>query len=298
ISPNNRMPAIVDHDGPDGRPISIFESGAILQYLGRKTGKFYPRDERARVEVDQWLFWQMANLGPKAGEANHFRHYAAARASPLLADRAHDARGGAGVTARRTLRLLQDHLVVSGNRRHRKLRLHEDDLVVAGLEIIEQVHRCLGRRMLEIVHQHDAFAMLLQFFHHRLPDLLGLAHFEVEGIHVGREDRDVALAEIVDELLRLPQRREAEIGRSWSANRPVHGTDAHLYLVFGVVLPGWALPVDIAPPFVFRQILVAPRGGADGVPASGDLLENAGLVGGVQADREEDRLGAVRGERG
>ena len=77
ISPNNRMPAIVDHDGPDGRPISIFESGAILQYLGRKTGKFYGRDERGRVEVDQWLFWQMANLGPKAGEANHFRNYAA-----------------------------------------------------------------------------------------------------------------------------------------------------------------------------------------------------------------------------
>ena len=76
ISPNNRMPAIVDHDGPDGRPISIFESGAILQYLGRKTGKFYPRDERGRVEVEQWLLWQMANLGPKAGEANHFRHYA------------------------------------------------------------------------------------------------------------------------------------------------------------------------------------------------------------------------------
>ena len=77
ISPNNRMPAIVDHDGPDGGPISIFESGAILQYLGRKTGKFYGRDERGRVEVDQWLFWQMANLGPKAGEANHFRNYAA-----------------------------------------------------------------------------------------------------------------------------------------------------------------------------------------------------------------------------
>ena len=77
ISPNNRMPAIVDHDGPGGRPISIFESGAILQYLGRKTGKLYPKDERGRVEVEQWLFWQMANLGPKAGEANHFRHYAA-----------------------------------------------------------------------------------------------------------------------------------------------------------------------------------------------------------------------------
>jgi GST-like protein len=77
IAPNNRMPAIVDHDGPGRRPISIFESGAILQYLGRKAGKFYPKDERGRVEVDQWLFWQMANQGPKAGEANHFRNYAA-----------------------------------------------------------------------------------------------------------------------------------------------------------------------------------------------------------------------------
>jgi GST-like protein len=76
ISPNNRIPAIVDHHGPGNRPISIFESGAILQYLGRKAGKFYPQDERRRVEVEQWLFWQMANLGPKAGEANHFRSYA------------------------------------------------------------------------------------------------------------------------------------------------------------------------------------------------------------------------------
>jgi GSH-dependent disulfide-bond oxidoreductase len=76
ISPNNRMPAIVDPDGPGGRPISVFESGAILQYLGRKTGKFYPRDERARVAVDAWLFWQMAGLGPMAGQAVHFRRYA------------------------------------------------------------------------------------------------------------------------------------------------------------------------------------------------------------------------------
>src|SRR5476649_1499414 len=76
ISPNNRMPAIVDPGGPGGRPISIFESGAILQYLGRKTGKFYPKDERARVEVDQWLFWQMGGLGPMAGQMNHFRNYA------------------------------------------------------------------------------------------------------------------------------------------------------------------------------------------------------------------------------
>ena len=76
IAPNNRMPAIVDHDGPGGRPISVFESGAILQYLGRKTGKFYPADERARVAVDEWLFWQMGGLGPMSGQNNHFRHYA------------------------------------------------------------------------------------------------------------------------------------------------------------------------------------------------------------------------------
>jgi len=76
ISPNNRMPAIVDPNGPGGRPISIFESGAILQYLGRKTGRFYPKDERGRAEVDQWLFWQMGGLGPMAGQAHHFRNYA------------------------------------------------------------------------------------------------------------------------------------------------------------------------------------------------------------------------------
>ena len=72
ISPNNRFPAIVDHDGPGGRPISVFESGAILQYLGRKTGKFYPREERARIAVDEWLFWQVSGLGPMAGQVKHF----------------------------------------------------------------------------------------------------------------------------------------------------------------------------------------------------------------------------------
>ncbi len=76
IAPNNRMPAIVDPAGPGGRPISIFESGAILQYLGRKTGKFYPAEERARVEVEQWLFWQMGGIGPMAGQLNHFKLYA------------------------------------------------------------------------------------------------------------------------------------------------------------------------------------------------------------------------------
>lgn len=78
ISPNGRMPAIVDPDGPDERPLSIFESGAILQYLGRKSGRFYPSDVRARVEVDQWLFWQVGGLGPMAGQTHHFRQYAPA----------------------------------------------------------------------------------------------------------------------------------------------------------------------------------------------------------------------------
>jgi glutathione S-transferase len=77
LSPNGRMPAIVDPDGPDGKPISIFESGAILQYLGNKTGKFYPQEQLARTEVEQWLFWQMGGLGPMAGQAAHFRNYKA-----------------------------------------------------------------------------------------------------------------------------------------------------------------------------------------------------------------------------
>jgi GST-like protein len=76
ISPNNKMPAIVDPDGPGGEPISVFESGAILQYLGRKTGSFYPKDERQRVEVEQWLFWQVGGFGPMLGQAHHFRIFA------------------------------------------------------------------------------------------------------------------------------------------------------------------------------------------------------------------------------
>jgi GST-like protein len=76
LSPNNRIPAILDPDGPGGRPISVFESGAILQYLGRKYGRFYPQDERARVRVEEWLFWQVGGLGPMTGQANHFVNYA------------------------------------------------------------------------------------------------------------------------------------------------------------------------------------------------------------------------------
>ena len=82
IAPNNRMPAIVDPEGPDGVPIAIFESGAILQYLARKTGLFHGATERDRVAVDQWLMWQMAGVGPMAGQAHHFLKYAPALDPP------------------------------------------------------------------------------------------------------------------------------------------------------------------------------------------------------------------------
>jgi len=77
ISPNNRIPAIVDNEPVDGgKPISVFESGAILTYLGDKTGKFLPKETRARNEVMQWLFWQMGGLGPMAGQNHHFNMFA------------------------------------------------------------------------------------------------------------------------------------------------------------------------------------------------------------------------------
>ena len=76
ISPNNRMPAIVDHDGPNGEPISIFESGAILMYPGEKFGKFFPQEPRERIRVLEWLFWQVGGLGPMAGQVSHFVNYA------------------------------------------------------------------------------------------------------------------------------------------------------------------------------------------------------------------------------
>ncbi|CAM3321103.1 thiol:disulfide oxidoreductase [Pseudomonas floridensis] len=77
ISPNNRIPAIVDHDPADGgAPLSLFESGAILLYLAEKTGRFIPQDLRGRQEVSQWLFWQMGGLGPMAGQNHHFNRFA------------------------------------------------------------------------------------------------------------------------------------------------------------------------------------------------------------------------------
>ena len=76
INPNNKIPAIVDPDGPDGRPISIFESGAILIYLAEKTGRFLSRAPRARIETLAWLFFQVGGVGPMLGQAHHFRRFA------------------------------------------------------------------------------------------------------------------------------------------------------------------------------------------------------------------------------
>jgi GSH-dependent disulfide-bond oxidoreductase len=76
ISPNNRMPAIMDTDGPGGKPFSLFESGAILLYLAEKTGKLMPSETRARYRVIEWLMFQMANIGPMLGQAGHFRNAA------------------------------------------------------------------------------------------------------------------------------------------------------------------------------------------------------------------------------
>ncbi len=76
ISPNNKIPAIVDEHGPDGQPISLFESGAILLYLASKTGKFLPKTDRAKFEVLQWLMFQMGGVGPMLGQTHHFRIYA------------------------------------------------------------------------------------------------------------------------------------------------------------------------------------------------------------------------------
>jgi GST-like protein len=76
INPNSKIPAIVDSQGPDGKPISVFESGAILIYLAEKTGKFLPKDARGRIETIQWLMFQMGGVGPMLGQAHHFMKFA------------------------------------------------------------------------------------------------------------------------------------------------------------------------------------------------------------------------------
>jgi len=84
ISPNNRIPAIIDPEGPDGGDLSVFESGAILLYLARKFERFYPTETRRRVAVEEWLMWQMAGLGPMSGQAGYFRNYAPEPIPPAI----------------------------------------------------------------------------------------------------------------------------------------------------------------------------------------------------------------------
>ncbi|GAC1525023.1 MAG: glutathione S-transferase N-terminal domain-containing protein [Ramlibacter sp.] len=104
ISPNNKIPAITDPDGPDGQPISLFESGAILLYLAGKTGRFLPADVRGRYEVLQWLMFQMGGVGPMLGQNHHFRQYAPEKL-PYAIDRyTNEARRLYGVIDRRLAR--------------------------------------------------------------------------------------------------------------------------------------------------------------------------------------------------
>ena len=101
ISPNNRIPAIVDPEGPDGRPISLFESGAILLYLAGKTGRFLPADTRGRYEVLEWLMFQMGGVGPMLGQAHHFRIYAPEKVPYAIERYTNEARRLYGVMNRR-----------------------------------------------------------------------------------------------------------------------------------------------------------------------------------------------------
>ena len=101
ISPNNKIPAIVDHDGPDGKPISLFESGAILLYLAGKTGRFLPADVRGKYLALQWLMFQMGGLGPMLGQAHHFRLYAPEKVEYAIKRYTNEARRLYGVMDRR-----------------------------------------------------------------------------------------------------------------------------------------------------------------------------------------------------
>ena len=111
ISPNNKIPAIVDSDGPGGKPISVFESGAILIYLAEKTGKFMPKEARARYAVLEWLMFQMGSIGPMFGQANHFRAYAPEKIAYAIDRYTNEAKRLYGVMDRR----LKDHDYVAGD---------------------------------------------------------------------------------------------------------------------------------------------------------------------------------------
>src|SRR5665213_2411567 len=121
ISPNNRMPAMVDHEpAGDGAPITIFESGAIMMYLAEKAGKFWPRDVRGRYEVTQWVIWQMANQGPKSGECGHFR-------------RLGDTRGDQSYAVRRFTDEVNRLYGVLNNRLYDRPYLAGDDYTIADM---------------------------------------------------------------------------------------------------------------------------------------------------------------------
>ncbi len=111
ISPSNKIPAITDPDGPDGKPISLFESGAILVYLASRFGKFLPRSDRQKFEVLQWLMFQMGGVGPMLGQAHHFRIYAPEKVEYAINRYTNEARRLYGVMDRR----LKDRKFIAGN---------------------------------------------------------------------------------------------------------------------------------------------------------------------------------------
>jgi GSH-dependent disulfide-bond oxidoreductase len=111
ISPNNKIPAIVDSDGPDGQPISLFESGAILLYLASKTGKFLPKTDRQKFEMLQWLMFQMGGVGPMLGQAHHFRIYAPQKIDYAVNRYTNEARRLYGVMDKQ----LATHKFIAGN---------------------------------------------------------------------------------------------------------------------------------------------------------------------------------------
>ena len=111
ISPNNKIPALVDPHGPDGKPISLFESGAILLYLAAKTGKFLPKTDRQRYDVLQWLMFQMGGVGPMLGQAHHFRIYAPEKIEYAVNRYTNEAKRLYGVMDRQ----LASHKFMAGN---------------------------------------------------------------------------------------------------------------------------------------------------------------------------------------
>lgn len=111
ISPNNKIPALVDPEGPDGQPISLFESGAILLYLAAKTGKFLPKSDRARFKVLEWVMFQMGGVGPMLGQAHHFRLYAPEKIEYAINRYTNEAKRLYGVMDRQ----LADQKFIAGN---------------------------------------------------------------------------------------------------------------------------------------------------------------------------------------